>query len=282
MTALGSATEELQELRERAHRIRQKVLMMASGRGQGYVGQGLGIADVLAVLYFGELRYDVANPDHPDRDRFVLSTGHYSIALFAALAEAGIIDESELATYGEDNSRLEMSSLESTPGVEITGGSLGHGLGVACGMAVGRNLSGRGFHVYNLLSDGELQEGSTWEAAMFAGDRALSAVTALVDVNRTQADGDLVLEVEPVTDKFESFGWWATSVDGNDIAALSGAFAAARAVGDRPKALVCHTRLGAGVPLVMQRERAHFVRIADDEWAIAERQLGEEYAGEQA
>ena len=262
-------------LHARAKQIRRKVLAMASGRGQGYVGQGLAIADVLAVLYFHEMRLRPDDPQWPDRDRFVLSTGHYSIALFAALAEAGVIAESELASYGDDGSRLEMSSMSTTPGVEVTGGSLGHGLGVAAGIALGGALSGRDYRVFNLLSDGELQEGSTWEAAMFAGDRRIASLTALVDVNRTQADGDLVLEVEPVTSKFESFGWWATDADGNDPDALVAALAAARAVEDRPTVVVCHTRLGFGVPLVMERERAHFVRVADDEWAVARRQLEE-------
>ncbi len=263
------------ELAERARNIRRKVLAMASGRGQGYVGQGLGVADLLTCLYFHELHYDPAHPADPGRDRFVLSIGHYSIALFAVLAEAGILADEELATYGEDGSRLEMSSMASTPGVEITGGSLGHGLGVAAGMALGARWSGRSFRVFNLLSDGELQEGSTWEAAMFAGDKALSGLTALVDVNRTQADGDLVLEVEPVRDKFESFGWWAMGVDGNDIAAVVNALRSAREETCKPKVLVCRTRLGCGVPLIMQRERAHFVRVADEEWAQAARQLEE-------
>jgi transketolase len=260
-------------LAERAKNLRRKVLMMASGRGQGYVGQGLGIADVLAALYFHELRYDPDDPYWAERDRFVLSTGHYSIALFAALAEAGILSVEELRTYGEDGSRLEMSSMDTTPGVEITGGSLGHGLGVAAGMALGARMAGHAYRAFNLLSDGELQEGSTWEAAMFAGHQRLSNLTAIVDVNRTQADGDLVMEVEPVKDKFNSFGWWATDVDGNDVAALVEVLGQARQVTDRPKAVVAHTVLGFGVPLIMQRERAHFVRVGEDEWSLAGSQL---------
>jgi transketolase len=264
---------EQRDLAAIAKNVRRKVLAMASGRGQGYVGQGLGVADILVALYFYEMNYDPSEPTNPARDRFILSTGHYSIALFAVLAEIGVLDEEELGTYGEDGSRLEMSSMGTTPGVEVTGGSLGHGLGVATGMAIGARMMGQTFRIFNLLSDGELQEGSTWEAAMLAGDRHLSGLTALVDVNRTQADGDLVVEVEPVKAKFEAFGWWATEVDGNDLAALTGALGRARAETERPKVVVCHTRLGAGVPLVMQRERAHFVRIGDDEWALAARQL---------
>jgi transketolase len=266
-------TGALEALAEHAKNVRRKVLAMASGRGQGYVGQGLGVADILAALYFYEMRYNPRVPDDPERDRFLLSTGHYSIALFAVLAEAGVLDEAELSTYGEDGSRLEMSSTDATPGVEITGGSLGQGLGVAAGIALGARLSGRSFRVFNLLSDGELQEGSTWEAAMFAGDRKLDGLIAIIDVNRTQADGDLVVEVEPVTHKFEAFGWWAVDVDGNDLAALTRVLDEARAIAGRPKALVCHTRLGAGVPMIMGRERAHFVRVEPEEWALAAAQL---------
>jgi transketolase len=267
--------DHLLELTRRAKNVRRKVLAMASGKGQGYVGQGLGIADVLAALYFHELRYDPGDPCDDTRDRFLLSTGHYSLALFAALAEAGILADDELRTYGEDGSRLEMSSMDTTPGVEITGGSLGHGLGVAAGMALGARMAEKAYRVFNLLSDGELQEGSTWEAAMFAGDRRLSNLTAVVDVNRTQADGDLVLEVEPVTEKFESFSWWATDVDGNDMAAMVKVLDEARQVPGRPKVIVCRTLLGFGVPLIMQRERAHFVRVADEEWLLAQAQLEE-------
>jgi transketolase len=270
---LATQAADLQALTEHAMSVRRKVIAMASGRGQGYVGQGLGVADILVALYFYEMHYNPHEPDDPDRDRFVLSTGHYSIALFAVLAEAGVLDEAELSTYGEDGSRLEMSSTDATPGVEITGGSLGQGLGVAAGIALGARLSGKAFRVFNLLSDGELQEGSTWEAAMFAGDRRLSSLTALIDVNRTQADGDLVVEVEPVKSKFEAFGWWAEDVDGNDLAALAHVLDEAREVGDKPKALVCHTRLGFGVPLIMNKERAHFVRVEPEDWALASAQL---------
>jgi len=271
------ADRRQQDLPARAKAIRRNVLRMAMGSGQGYVGQGLGVADVLAALYFGEIRYDAKDPEWAERDRFLLSTGHYSIALFGALAEAGVLPLDELDTYGADGSRLEMSTLESTPGVELTGGSLAHGLGVGCGLALGLRLAGSSSRVFVLLSDGELQEGATWEAAMFAPYHALGNLTALIDVNRTQADGDLgaVLEVEPVAERLRSFGWWAIDVDGNDVRAVSEALRDAGAQGGVPRALVCHTRLGSGVPFIMERERAHFVRVDDDEWGRAMAQLEE-------
>lgn len=264
-----------QDLRARAKAIRRNVLRQATGVGQGYVGQGLGVADILSALYFGELRYDATDPDWDGRDRFLLSVGHYSIALFAALVEAGVLPEEELDTYGADGSRFEMSTLESTPGVEMTGGSLAHGLGVASGLALGLRLAKSESRVFVLLSDGELQEGATWEAAMFAPYHSLGNLTLLIDVNRTQADGDLgsVLEVEPVAEKLRAFGWWAVDVDGNDVIALREALTLANAQDDTPRAVVCHTRLGCGVPFIMERERAHFVRVGEDEWERAMTEL---------
>ncbi|MEA2930055.1 MAG: transketolase, partial [Hyphomicrobiales bacterium] len=147
-------------LKERAKAMRRHMLRMSRTMGQGYFAQGLGIADALAAIYFHELRYDPANPGWPGRDRFILSTGHYSIALWAAFAEAGIIPVDELDSYGRDRSRLEMSTMDSTPGVEMIGGSLGHGLGQAVGMALGLRLKKSEARVFAEFSDGELQEGS--------------------------------------------------------------------------------------------------------------------------
>src|ERR671926_997073 len=159
--------ERIARLRESAYRIRRHALDMGEVQGQGYIGQALGVADILAVLYCDQLRYKPEDPHWPDRDRFLLSTGHYAIALYAALAEAGIVPVEELATYGSDESRLPMSGMASyTPGMEISGGSLGHGLTVATGMALGLRHLGNDARGYNLLSDDELDEGSTWEAAL--------------------------------------------------------------------------------------------------------------------
>src|SRR6478735_4474567 len=199
------------------------MLEMARGQGQGYIGQGLGIADLLTALYFHELRYDPANLDWAGRDRFLLSTGHYSIALWAALAEAGIIPVDELATYGADDSRLEMSTLDTTPGVELIGGSLGHGLGQAIGQTLGLRLLQSDARVFVELSDGEMQEGSTWEAAMSAPHFKLDALVALIDCNGIQADGPVVLDMEPVAEKWRAFGWETGEIDGNDMAAVVGA-----------------------------------------------------------
>jgi transketolase len=251
---------------------------MGEVQGQGYIGQALGVADVLAVAYTDQLRHRPDNPHWADRDRFLLSIGHYAIALYAALAEAGIIPVEELETYGSDESRLPMSGMASyTPGMEISGGSLGHGLTVATGMALGLRHQGNPARVYNLLSDGELDEGSTWEAAMQIAHHELDNVTAIVDVNALQADGPTVgvLRTEPVTDKWRAFGWHAIRVDGNDLEALVDAFDELRAHRGSPGVLICDTRIGCGVPLLESREKAHFMRVSADEWQTARDQLAE-------
>lgn len=260
------AEADLAMLQARAKRMRHHMLVMARGPGQGYIGQGLGIADALAALYFHELRWSPDRLDDPGRDRFLLSTGHYSIALWAALAEAGIFPLDELVTYGADDSRLQMSTLDSTPGVEIIGGSLGHGLGQGVGMALGLRLAGSGARIFCELSDGELQEGSTWEAAMAGSNFRLDNLVALIDCNGIQADGALVIDIEPVADKWRAFGWATQEIDGNDMAAVVGALEAARAAEGRPHAIVLRTRPGMGVPTLEGREKAHFVRVEPHEW----------------
>ena len=271
----AAPTADLPALRRRAHALRRHVLRMAEIVGQGYVGQGLGIADLLATLYFGELRFDPKNPAWPDRDRFVLSIGHYAIGLYAALAEAGVIPLAELDTYGADGSRLEMSAPETTPGVELTGGSLGHGLTQSVGMALGLRLDGRGARVFNLLSDGECQEGSTWEAAMAGAHHGLGNLYAFIDCNNQQADGPpaKVMGLEPLHTKWAAFGWHTQRVNGNDPAAILAALAAAHATPGRPHAIVLDTLMGRGVPLFEQREKNHFIRVAPEEWTVARAQL---------
>ncbi len=214
----------LSALAERAYNIRRHALRMGQVQGQGYVGQALGAADLLAVSYFHALRYQPHNPEWEQRDRFYLSIGHYAIALYAALIEAGVIPLEELETYGSDDSRLPMSGMAAyTPGMEITGGSLGHGLGIAVGACLGLKRKKSDSFVYNLLSDGELNEGSTWEAAMSASHWKLNNLIAIIDVNNQQADGysSEVLAFEPIVDRWQAFGWFTQRVDGNDIGAWS-------------------------------------------------------------
>ncbi|WP_395814207.1 transketolase [Devosia sp.] len=261
-----SAEADIAALKACARRLRRHMLTMARGQGAGYIGQGLGIADTLTALYFHELRYDPQNLGWADRDRFLLSTGHYSIALWAALAEAGIIPVEELVTYGADNSRLEMSTLDTTPGVEVIGGSLGHGLGQGVGQALGLRLDASDARVFVELSDGELQEGSTWEAAMSASHFRIDGLVALIDCNGIQADGPVVLDMEPVADKWRSFGWETFEIDGNDMEAVVAALSAARSRNGRPKAIVLRTLPGKGVRRIEQSEKSHFFRVDIGQW----------------
>ncbi|MCL6607181.1 MAG: transketolase [Geminicoccaceae bacterium] len=272
------ASADLAALRKRAHGIRRTCIELATGKGQGYLGQALGFADVMAALYFHELRFDPENLDWPERDRFVLSTGHYAILLWATLAEAGAIPREELATFAMDDSRLDMSALDSSPGVEVTGGSLGHGLPVAIGMALGLGLAGSEARVFCELSDGECQEGSTWEAALSAATFGLDRLVAIVDANGIQADGKIVVRLEPLAEKWRAFGFETVEIDGNDMAAVVAALEGARARDGRPKAIVCRTLPGKGVPRLERREKAHFIRVEPDEWEAIRAELEEAVA----
>ena len=264
---------DLRYLRDKAFALRRHMVTMASGRGQGYLGQGLGMADILAALYFFELRYDPSDTKWEDRDRFVLSTGHYSIALWAALVESGTLPADELTTYGADNSRLEMSTLDTTPGVEMIGGSLGHGLGQAIGMALGVRLAGRASRIFCELSDGELQEGSTWEAAIAGASFKLDNLVAIIDCNGIQADGKIVVDIEPVGDKWRAFGWETTEIDGNDLGQVVNALRGARHATGRPKAIVARTVPGKGIATLERREKAHFMNIGPQDGELISREL---------
>ena len=264
---------ELARLRSRAYDLRVAMLEMAAGKGEGYVAQGLGMADCLAALYFHEMRRDPVDPSWPDRDRFLLSTGHYSIAMYAVLAEAGYLERSELPTYGLNGSRLPMSTFDDLPGIEIVGGSLGQGLGQAVGMALGLRLDGRTSRVFCEVSDGELQEGSTWEALMSGATFLCDNLVALFDCNGVQADGAVHVQLEPVFDKIAAFGWDTVEINGNDMESLVNALEGARAQDGRPKAIVMRTRPGSGIPTLERRERAHFVRITDEEWQVMREEL---------
>ena len=267
-----------------AYRIRRFALRMGEVQGQGYVGQALGMADILAVAYRHAMNYRPDEPEWEGRDRFLLSHGHYAIALYAALLEAGILPESELETYGSDDSRLPMSGMATyTPGMEMSGGSLGQGLSIAVGMALGLRQKNNPAFVYNSMSDGELDEGSTWEAAMSAAHFGLGNLICLVDINNQQADGpsSKILGFEPLADKWEAFGWFVQRVKGNDIGAVLQAFDAARSHPDpQPRVILCDTLMGSGVPFLEQRDKNHFIRVEADEWQQAIAILDAQQAGD--
>ncbi|MFS2162516.1 transketolase [Variovorax sp. Varisp62] len=264
---------DISTLQQSAYRIRRYALRMGEVQGQGYIGQALGWADVLAVAYKHAMTYEPADPQWEGRDRFLLSHGHYAIAFYAALIEAGIIPEEELETYGSDDSRLPMSGMATyTPGMEMSGGSLGQGLSIAVGMALGLRLKNSHAFVYNSMSDGELDEGSTWEAAMGAAHHRLSNLICLVDINNQQADGPSgkIMGFEPLADKWTAFGWHVQRVDGNDLPAVVAAFDTARALEeDKPRVILFDTLMGKGVPFLETREKNHFIRVDPPEWQQA-------------
>ncbi|PJG55199.1 transketolase [Bradyrhizobium forestalis] len=261
------------KLADRAYNIRRNALRMGEVQGQGYIAQALDISDVLAVAYFHTMRYRPEDPSWEERDRFLLSNGHYAIALYAALIEAGIVPEEELETYGSDESRLPMSGMASyTPGMEMSGGSLGLGLSIAVGMGLGLKRKKSEARVYTLFSDGELDEGSVWEAIQSAGHYKLDNLIGIVDVNNQQADGPStqVMAFEPLAEKLQAFGWFVQRIDGNDLDAVVAAFDAAKShPAPKPRMIIADTLMGKGVPFLEQREKNHFIRVEQHEWQLA-------------
>ena len=268
---------DLSTLERSAYRVRRYALRMGEVQGQGYIGQALGWADVLAVAYSHAMNIRPAEPEWEGRDRFLLSHGHYAIAHYAALIEAGVIAESELETYGSDDSRLPMSGMATyTPGMEMSGGSLGQGLAIGVGIALALKQKRNPAFVYNSMSDGELDEGSTWEAAMGAAHHRLDNLICLVDINNQQADGpsSKVMGFEPLADKWAAFGWDVQRVNGNDMAAVLSAFDRARSSTERkPRVILFDTLMGKGVPFLESREKNHFIRVDPPEWQEALRIL---------
>jgi transketolase len=273
MSGNKADTLAIKRLKEMAKNIRRFAVRMGEIQGQGYIGQALGYADVLAVAYGHAMKFKSNDPEWDGRDRFLLSHGHYAIAHYAAMIEAGIISESELETYGSDDSRLPMSGMASyTPGMEISGGSLGQGLPIAVGIALGLRHQKNPAFVYNSMSDGELDEGSIWEAAMSAAHHCLGNLICIVDINNQQADGPStkVLGFEPLIDKWASFGWHVQRVDGNLLTELLRAFDTARQLQEaKPRVILCDTLMGKGVPFLETREKNHFIRVDPPEWKQA-------------
>jgi transketolase len=260
-------------LADRAYHIRRNAVRMGEVQGQGYIAQALDIADVLAVAYFHAMKFRPEDPEWEGRDRFLLSNGHYAIALYAALIEAGVLPESELETYGSDDSRLPMSGMaQYTPGMEMSGGSLGLGLSIAVGKCLGLKRKKSKSFVYTLFSDGELDEGSVWEAILSAAHHKLDNLIAIVDVNNMQADGPStqMLAFEPLKAKLDAFSWFTQRVDGNDLEAVVAAFDAARNHPEpKPRMIIADTLMGKGVPFLEQRDKSHFIRVDAHEWQLA-------------
>jgi len=243
-------TTDVEELARIARSLRRDVINLVAPTGQGYVQQGLGAADLFAVLYFSELRLDPLDPEWPDRDRFLLSTAHNTAIFYATLAARGLVDREAVHSYCGDGSPFEINASERVGTViEATLGSLGQGLSVGIGMALAARRRRSPARTYVLLGDGELQEGQLWEAALFAGSARLSNLCLIVDDNQMQVEGhiDQVVTVAPIDAKFAAFGWSVETVDGHDISALLAGLDRARGR-ERPTCLVARTLAGKGVP----------------------------------
>lgn len=237
-----------------AARIRLRATDMVAIQGFGYLGQALSSAEIFAVLFGGVIRYGY--------DRFVLSPGHYVIALYAAAAELGLLDPQALATYGKDGSLLEAIGSERTPLGDLVCGSLGQGLSGAVGFALAAELTGEDRDTFAFLSDGEMEEGQVWEAAMFAAHRRLGRLMVVIDGNNSQVDGPVtsVTTLEPLADKWRAFGWRVADVDGHDIEALRRAFAA-RHDGLEPFVVVARTQILGGLRAIPSTVDGHFIKL---------------------
>jgi transketolase len=233
-----------------ARTIRRHVVQMTHRAKASHVGTSLSMAELLAVLYGGILRVDPSTRESLDRDRFVLSKGHGCAGLYAVLAERGFFPPARLGEFYQDGTRMAGHVTHGgIPGVEVSTGALGHGLSIACGMALAGRRDRRQFRVFALLSDGECDEGATWEAALLAGHHRLDTLVAIVDFNKIQSLGAVkeVLDLEPLAQKWKAFGWEAREIDGHDIAEIHCALSEIPLAPGRPTCVVAHTVKGKGV-----------------------------------
>jgi transketolase len=240
----------LPELAAMAKQLRRHIITMTATAGSGHPGGSLSAADIVTALYFKIMRHDPRNPRWEDRDRFILSKGHAAPVLYAALAESGYFPVAELNTLRKLGSRLQgHADRNLTPGVEMSSGSLGQGLSFATGTALAARLDRRDWHTYVLLSDGECEEGQTWEAALSAVQFKLDNLTAIVDRNRQQLDGWTrdIMDVEPLVEKWRAFGWHTLEIDGHNLKKILAAVAEARTIKGGPTVIIAHTIKGKGV-----------------------------------
>lgn len=259
-----------------ARRLRAQVVSLSHRGRSPHLGSCLSCIDILVAAYFGVLRLDPRRADDPDRDRFILSKGHAAPALYATLAERGFFSPALLDNYNQNGGILaEQPSPGCVPGLEAATGSLGHGLSIGAGMALAGRVEGRGYRVYALLSDGECNEGSVWEAAMFAAAQRLDRLCAIVDYNRWQATGrsDEVMALAPLVEKWRAFGWTAHEVDGHDIGALRDLLSEVPDESGRPIALVARTVKGKGVSFMEDDNNWHYRIPSEEELAAALQEL---------
>lgn len=246
-------------LDERSRHLRRQIVRVLEGGWRGHIGTSLSLVEILRVLFDGVLRYDAQNPKWPGRDRFILSKGHGCITLYVLLQEKGFFPEAELGKFCRFDGILGGHPDPKVPGIEVSTGSLGHGLPIAVGMAVAAKRRGDKHRVVVVLGDGECNEGSVWEAAMSAAKHRLDNLVAIVDYNKQQSYGSTyeVLDLEPFADKWKAFGFATREVDGHDVKALEKMFAAMPFEAGKPSAIICHTVKGKGVSFAENNMKWH-------------------------
>lgn len=265
----------LPQIRQKANWMRRRAIEMVHGKKLGHIGGDFSATDILATLYFGVLRYDPAKPEWPERDRFVMSKGHATGALYTVLCAAGYFPEDWLETYMGPGSRLNgHPNRNYLPGVEANTGPLGHGFPIALGMAIAGQMTGSTYRTFVLTGDGEQQEGSNWEAAMTAGHKRLEGLTLIIDRNRLQqgARTEDTVSLDPLDEKYRAFGWDVIEVDGHDHATLLNTLEAAPAHG-RPRCIIANTIKGKGVSFMEDKAKWHHGVPNDDEFELAMKEL---------
>jgi len=267
---------DIDSLRKRATDLRRTILKMLTGAGSGHTGGSLSATDIVSALYFYEMRHDPSNPEWSERDRFILSKGHAAPLLYAALASSGYFDKKLLGTLRKIGSPLQGHPCsKKLPGVEISTGSLGQGLSIANGIALGIKLDKKSSRVYCLLGDGEIQEGQIWEAAMSAAHYKLDNLCAIIDNNGLQIDGHCcdVMQIEPIVLKWQAFGWHVIDIDGHDMQAIVHAFQKARSIQQKPTMIVARTVKGKGVSFFEGKVQYHGLAPTEEELEMALKEL---------
>ena len=271
---------EIQGLKNKAKNLRIDIIKMITKANSGHTGGSLSVIDLLTLLFFKEMKVNLAQPQDKERDRFVLSKGHAAPALYAVLADKGYFPKEELSHLRQAGHILQgHPDMKHIPGVDMSSGSLGQGISAAVGMALSAKLSGDDYRVYTLLGDGEIQEGQVWEAAMFAGFRKLDNLVVIVDNNGLQIDGpvDQVCSPYPINEKFKAFNFHVVDLaDGNDMDQIAAAFAEARNTKGQPTAIIAHTVKGKGVSFMENQVGWHGKAPNDEEYAIAMEDLKKE------
>tara|TARA_R110002110_G_scaffold94085_7_gene244333 strand:- start:5480 stop:6322 length:843 start_codon:yes stop_codon:yes gene_type:complete len=273
----GTAKPDVKSLEDAARRLRGKVIEMSHAAGSAHLGSSLSCCDIVAAAYWHVLRIDPSKPKDELRDRFILSKGHAATTIYSALAFRGFYPEAMLETYTKDGGKLaEHPPANSLPGVEAATGSLGHGLPIGNGMALAGRIKGQNYRVYALMSDGECNEGSVWEAAMFAAAQKLENLCVVIDYNKWQATArsNETLALAPLREKWEAFGWDAVEVDGHDIGAVAALMANVPNGSGKPVAIVAHTVKGKGVSFMEDDNNWHYRAPTAEEVVISHKELG--------